>query len=79
MVNELMARLFGGASLALLVVAGLSTSPRALADPPNGWATCAATCEFAQCSLHKPCTGECGSCNCECLPWDPEDKCSCGI
>ncbi len=80
--TELMVRVFGGASLALLVLAGLFTSARALADPPNGWATCSAVCG-AGCPVEPPCPTEACVCqpgyDCNCRLWADEDTCVCAF
>jgi hypothetical protein len=86
MFNELMVRLFGGASLALLLLAGLSTSARALADPPDGHYTCLVIyfCNTNNCPRLIPCGDNlCQNnanfnCGCSCAPYTGEEVwCGC--
>lgn len=60
MFNELMGRVFGGLSLALVILAGAVTTARADDTPPGGW-TCIAVC-FNNCPSGWPCNS--GTCNC---------------
>jgi hypothetical protein len=86
MFNELMVRLFGGASLALLLLAGLFTSARVAADPPSGHGTCIAVygCSSSNCPAVPPCgTSHCQyiptwDCACWCAPYTGgEQNCGC--
>jgi hypothetical protein len=82
MFNELMVRLFGGASLALLLLAGLFTSARAVADPPNGHFYCIAVygCNVSNCPSAPPCGSDnCFGFGCVCLcgDYDMEEQCGC--
>jgi hypothetical protein len=84
--NELMTRLFGGASLALLLLSGLSTSARALADPPqnNSYCSILLNCTNFNCASGPPCgSNACKTINevawgCFCADYTAgEDKCGC--
>ena len=85
MFNELMVRLFGGASLALLLLAGLFTSARVAADPPEGNATCIAvySCNPSYCGSAPPCgSNPCqiipgNDCSCTCADYVGEAQCGC--
>jgi hypothetical protein len=86
MFNQLMVRLFGGASMALLLLAGLFTSARALGDPPEGHWTCIVlyNCNPSSCPKKPPCgNNQCEStptfgCGCYCAPYTMgQQECGC--
>jgi hypothetical protein len=86
MFNQLMVRLFSGASLALLLLAGLFTSAQALGDPPEGHWTCIAaySCTNSNCPRMQPCgSNPCKTfagtnCGCYCAPYTGvENECGC--
>jgi hypothetical protein len=80
--NELVVRLFGGASLALLLLAGLSTSARVVANEPDGWVTCSAVCSRG-CPQGLPCPSDACGCpagyNCFCREWAEQESCPCAL
>ncbi|MFO0811470.1 MAG: hypothetical protein U0746_22810 [Gemmataceae bacterium] len=78
MLNELMARLFGGAGLALLLLlAGLATPALAVPEKPEGYWTCVAI-GCTPCTSAPPCQGVCASCTCNCNAWIGLWQCDCG-